>query len=83
MDYVSPIDERVREPEPLARPRALNSEQRELVGDVADVRAGDHALLEPLERGLAVGGVHDQEVATGLEAVGDQIVDDPATLVRQ
>ena len=41
------------EPEPLERARALDGEQREVVGDVAHVRAAQLVLLDPGEVGLA------------------------------
>ena len=74
---------RLVETEPLERARALDREQRVLVGHVAQVGAGAAVFLDPLEVGLAVRRVDDQEVAAALDAVDDQVVDDPAGLVRQ
>ena len=74
---------RRRQPEPLDRPRPLDGEQRAVVGDVAHVRAGDLALLQPRVGGRAVRGVHDEEVGALADPVDDQVVDDPAVLVRQ
>ena len=74
---------RLREPEPLERARPLHGEQRVVVRDVAHLRPGELALLEPREIGLAVRRVHDQQEAIGLALVDDQVVDDPALLVRQ
>ena len=71
------------EPEPVECPRALDREQREVVGDVADVRAAKLALLQPAKVGLAIRGVDDQQVAVPVEPVDDQVVDDPAVLGRQ
>ena len=68
----------MREPEPLERARALHREQRVLVGDVAHVGAAELVLDEPGEVGLAVGRVHDEQVAARAGAVDDQVVDDPA-----
>src|SRR6266498_1971811 len=74
---------RLRKSEPLDRARPLNREQRVLVRDVADVGTGDFPLLEPLEIRLAVGRVDDQQKAMLAQTVGDQVIDDPAALVRQ
>ena len=71
------------EPEPLERARALHGEQRVLVGDVAHVGAAQLALLQPLEAGLAVRRVDDEQVPVLVEPVDDQVVDDPAGLVGQ
>ena len=43
----------------------------------------DLALLHPTEVGLAIRGVDDEQIAALAEAVDDQVVDDPAVLVRQ
>ena len=72
-----------REAEPLDRARALHGEERVLVRHVADVRSRQLTPLQPAEIGIAVRRVHDQQVAELLEAVGDQVVDDPALLVRE
>ena len=40
-------------------------------------------ILQPAEVGLAVRGVDDQQIAEVVEPVDDQVVDDPALLVRQ
>ena len=40
-------------------------------------------LPEPAEVGLAVGGIDDQQIPELFESVDDQVVDDPAVLVRQ
>ena len=74
---------RGRQPEPLDRPRPLDGEQRTVVGDVADVRAGKLALLQPRVGRRAVRGVHDEEVGAVADPVDDQVVDDPAALVRE
>src|SRR5918911_1103500 len=71
------------ETQPLDRPRPLNGEQRVLVGDVADVRPAELPLLQPLVVGPPVRRVHDQQEAIRLELVDDQVVDDPAALVRE
>ena len=69
--------------EPLERARALHGEQRVVVGDVAHVRAAQLVLDEPVEVGLAVRGVDDEQVPVRVEAVGDQVVDDAAVVVRE
>ena len=74
---------RLVEPEPLQRTGALDGQQRVAVGDVARVRAADLAVPDPLEVGLPVRGVDDEQVAAFLEAVHDQVVDDAAGLVRE
>ena len=40
-------------------------------------------LEDPLEVGFAVPGIDDQDEPAALDAVDDQVVDDPAALVRQ
>ena len=74
---------RRRQPEPLDRARALHGDERVLVGDVAHVGAGDLALLQPREVGLAVRGVDDEEIGALVEPVDDEVVDDAAVLVRE
>ena len=69
---------RLVETEALERARALHGEQRELVGLVAQVGAGAAAPVDPLEVGLAVRRVDDEEEAARLDPVDDQVVDDPA-----
>ena len=74
---------RLGEPEPLDRARALDGEQRVLVGGVAHLGAADLALLHPRVRRLAVARVDDEQVVVRVDPVGDQVVDDPAALVRE
>ena len=74
---------RLLEAEPLERARALDGEQRILVGDVAYVGAAHLVIDEPLEVGLAVGGIDDQQVAVLAQAVDDQVVDHAALFVRE
>ena len=69
---------RRRQSEPLDRARALHGDERVLVGDVAHVGAGDLARLQPLEVGLAVRGVDDEQVGALVEPVDDEVVDDAA-----
>src|SRR5581483_11952196 len=45
--------------------------------------AAELALLQPGEVALAVRRVHDEQVAKLAEPVDDQVVDDPAALVRE
>ena len=71
------------EAEPLERARTLHSEERELVALVAEVGPGAGVLEDPLEVGFAVPGIDDQDEPAALDAVDDQVVDDPAALVRQ
>ena len=63
--------------------RPLDGEERVLVGGVADLGAADLALLHPGVRRLAVARVDDNEVVVGPDPVGDQVVDDPAAVVRE
>ena len=69
--------------QPLDCAGPLDCEQRVLVGGVAHIGAADLSFLEPAEVHLPVGGVHDQQIPERLEPVDDQIVDDPAAVVRQ
>ena len=62
---------------------ALDGQQRVPIGDVARVRAADLAVPDPLEGGLPVRGVDDEQVAALLEPVDDQVVDDAAGLGRE
>ena len=71
------------EAEPLERARALHGEQRVVVRDVAHVGAAQLALLQPVEDGLAFDAFATIEVAVLVEPVDDQVVDDPAVLVRE
>ena len=64
-------------------PRALHGQQRVLVGDVADVGARNLAFPQPGEVCLAVGRVDDEEIAEVVEPIDDQVIDDPAAVVRQ
>ena len=73
----------VRQTEPLDRTGALHREQRVFLGDVAHVRTGDLPFLQPFEVGAPVRGVDDQQVPEVVEPVHDEVVDDPAVLVRQ
>ena len=70
-------------PERGDRRRALDGEQRVLVGGVAHLGAADLALLEPAVGGLSVAGVDHEQRVERADAVGDQVVDDAAALVRQ
>jgi len=63
--------------------RPLDGEEGKVLRHVADVRASDLPLLEPGVVGLAVRGVHDEEVEALPEPVDDEIVDDPAPVVRE
>ena len=74
---------RGRKAELLDRVRPLDREQRALAGEVAHVRAGYLAFLEPPEVGSEVPGVDDEQVPELAEPVRDQVVDDAAPLVRQ
>ena len=40
-------------------------------------------VLQPFVVHVLVARIHDEEVAAGLHPVGDEVVDDPAVLVRQ
>jgi len=71
------------EPKPLERSRALDGDQRPLVRDVAEVDALRQAICQPAHVGLAVGRVHDHQVALRAAAVDDQIFDDAALFVGQ
>ena len=74
---------RRRQAEPLDRERPLDGQEPVLARDVAHVRTRDLALLQPPEVGVLVRGVDDEHVPERLEPVRDQVVDDPAALVRQ
>ena len=74
---------RLGEPEALQRARSLNCDEPVLVGGVAHLAASRLALLQPLVVGLAVGRVDHEQELTVREAVDDEVVDDPAALVRQ
>ena len=74
---------RLAETEPLERAGPLDGEESVLVGDVTDVGAAMLAVLDPLEVGLPVRRIHHEEIAAALDPVDDQVVDDPAPLVRQ
>ena len=67
----------------LDRPRALDGEQRVLVGGVAHLGAADLVLLHPRVGRVAVARVDDDEIVVRVDPVGDQVVDDPAVLVRE
>jgi hypothetical protein len=79
------VGERLRlgQAQPPERPRALDGEQRVLLGGIAHLGAADLALLQPRVRGLAIPRVDDEQVVVGADPVGDQVVDDAAALVRE
>jgi hypothetical protein len=74
---------RLRDPEPLQRAWALHGDEAVLVGRVAHLGAAWLTRLQPLEDGRAIRRVHDEVVLPVREPVDDEIVDDPAALVRQ
>ncbi len=76
--------ERLRavEAEALERARALHGEQRVVVRDVAHIGSAQLVLLEPLEHGGCVRRVRNDEVPVRVEPIEDDVVDDPAVLVR-
>ena len=74
---------RLRQPERSDRGRALHREQRVVVRGVANLRAADLALLQPVVGGRAVACVDDEQGVERLDPVGDQVVDDPSALVRE
>jgi hypothetical protein len=63
--------------------RALNGEERVIVGDIAHVGSRHLPFLQPAEISVTIGRVDDQQVAELIQPVGDQVVDDPAPLVGQ
>ncbi len=70
------------EAESLERARALNGHEAVLVGRVAHLAPARLALLQPGVDGSAIRRVDDEiELPVG-EAIGDEVVDDPARLVR-
>jgi hypothetical protein len=75
--------QRVVDAQPLERPRALHRDQAVLVGGVAYLAAVRLAIPEPGEDGLAVRRVDDEIELPVREPVRDEIVDDPARLVRE
>ena len=69
--------------EPLERARALDGDKAVLVGRVAHLAPARLALLQPGVDGGAIRRVdHEIELPVG-EAVRDEVVDDPARLVRE
>ena len=74
---------RRRQAQALDCPRALHGQQRILVGDVADVGAWNLAFPQPSKICLAIGRIDDEEIAEVVEPIDDQVVDDPAAVVRQ
>ena len=72
-----------REPQPLHRMRPLDGQEGVGIRHVAHVRAGHLPLLQPAEIGGAVRGVDDQQEPEFVELVDDEVVDDPAGIVRQ
>ena len=74
---------RLRQAERRDRGRPLHGEQRVLVGGIAHLGAADLALLQPAVRGLPVACVDDEQRVERADAVGDQVVDDAAALVRE
>ncbi len=74
---------RLRQAEPLDRPRPLDGQQRVLVGRIPHLGAADLALLQPRIRRVTVARVDDEEIVVRIDPVGDQIVDDAAAVVRQ
>jgi len=71
------------QPEELERGRALDGDERVLLGGVAHLDPARLALLQPGVRSVAVAGVDDEEEGAVAEAVDDEVVDDPARLRRQ
>ena len=71
------------EPEPLERPRALDGDEPVLVGRVPDLRAAGLAVLEPREHRAPVRGVADDQILAVRKPIDDEVVDDPAQLVRE
>jgi hypothetical protein len=74
---------RFRQIESLQRARALYRDECILVGGVTYLGSARLALLEPLVDRLAIRRVDDEEVLPVREAIGDQVVEDSAALVRQ
>ena len=69
--------------EPLERARALDGDEAVLVGRVAHLAATRLALLQPVVDSCAIRGVDDEIELAVPEAVRDEVVDDPARLVRE
>ena len=74
---------RLGEAERRERRRPLHREERVLVGGVAHLRPGDLAFLQPAVGGLTVPGVHHEQRVERPQPVRDEVVDDPALLVRE
>ena len=74
---------RLGEPEPLERARPLHGDQRRTRRRRRGRPSRDLALLQPLEVDVRVRRVDDQQEPARVELVDDQVVDDPAALVRQ
>ena len=69
--------------EPLERARSLDGHEAVLVGRVAHLTSARLALLQPGVDGGAIRRVdHEIELPVG-KAVRDEVVDDPARLVRE
>ena len=71
------------EAESLEGARALHGDEAVLVGGVAYLASAWLALLQPLVDRTPVRGVADHEVLAVRESVDDEVVDDPALLVRE
>ena len=74
---------RLGQREPLERARTLHRDEAIVVGGVPHFAAARLALLQPrVDRG-AIRRIHDEVELPVREAVGDEVVDDPAGLVCQ
>jgi len=64
----------------LARERPLHRDHRVVGGAIDDLDVLARVVDEPGEVALVVAGVGDRQIAVGLEAVGDQVVEHTAVL---
>ena len=71
------------EAEALERARSLDGDQCVLVRGVSHLGAACLPVLQPRVRGVAVAGVDDEQVVAVTHPVDDEVVDDPAALVRE
>ena len=73
----------VGEAEPLERARSLHRDEPVLVGGVAHLAAARLALLQPVVDGCAIRRIDDEVELPVAEPVRDEVVDDPARVVRE
>ena len=73
----------IRQAEPLERARSLDGHEAVLVGRVAHLAAARLALLQPGVDGGSIRRVDDEIELPVSEAIRDEVVDDPARLVRE